>query len=152
MDLPRWTFSALPVGIAAGLGGLGARDAQETYARLRKPPWAPPAAVFGPVWAALYLTMGISGWRLFRSASGRTKALHLAQLSLNAVWPALFFGVRDKRSSLVVIGLLDGLLVAEIVSLRQEDPVAASLLLPYLGWSGFATLLNAAVSDPQQTT
>jgi tryptophan-rich sensory protein len=100
----------------------------------------------------LYLTIGISGWRLFHSASRRTKALHLAQLSLNAVWPALFFGVRDKRSSLVVIGLLDAVLAAEIISLGQEDPVAASLLLPYLGWSGFATFLNAAVSDPRQAT
>jgi tryptophan-rich sensory protein len=109
------------------------------------PLWAPPAAAFGPVWAALYLTMGISGWRLFRSASGRTKALHLAQLSLNTVWPALFFGVRGKRSSLVVIGHLDALLATEIISLRQEDPVAASLLLPYLAWSGFATFLNGAV-------
>jgi len=148
MDVRRWAFSALPVGLAAGLGGLGARNAQQTYARLSKPAWAPPAGAFGPVWSVLYLSTGVAGWRLFRSASGRTKALHLAQLSLNAAWPALFFGVRSKRSSLVVIALLDSVLTAEILSLRREDPVAASLLLPYLGWSGFATLLNATVSDP----
>ena len=148
MDIRRWAFSALPVGVAAGLGGVGARDAQHTYARLRKPTWAPPAGAFGPVWSVLYLTMGVAGWRLFRSGSGRTKTLHLAQLSLNAAWPALFFGVRDKRSSLVVIALLDSVLAAEILSLRREDPVAATLLLPYLGWCGFATVLNATVSDP----
>ena len=39
--------------------------------------WAPPASVFGPVWSLLYLTIGVAGWKLFRSASGRTKALHL---------------------------------------------------------------------------
>jgi tryptophan-rich sensory protein len=148
MDVPRWSFSVLPVGVAAGLGGLGARDAQHTYARLEKPTWAPPARTFGPVWSVLYLTIGVAGWRLFRSASGRTKALHLAQLSLNAAWPAVFFGVRNKRASLVIIALLDSVLAAEILSLRREDPVAASLLLPYLGWSGFATLLNATVGDP----
>jgi tryptophan-rich sensory protein len=53
---------------------------------------------------------------------------------------------------LVVIRLLDRILAVEIISLGQEDPVAASLLLPYLGWSGFATFLNAAVSDPRQRT
>jgi benzodiazapine receptor len=87
---------------------------------------------------------------LYRSASPRTKALHLIQLSLNAAWPALFFGVRDKRSSLVVIALLDCALAAEVVSLRHEDSVAASLLLPYLAWSAFATALNASVGDPGQ--
>ncbi len=52
----------------------------------------------------------------------------------------------------MVIRLLDRILAVEIISLGQEDPVAASLLLPYLGWSGFATFLNAAVSDPRQRT
>jgi len=148
MDLPRWSFSVLPVGAAAVLGGLGARDARTTYGRLRKPRWAPPASAFGPVWSLLYLATGVAGWRMFRSASNRTKVLHLIQLTLNAAWPASFFAVRDKRGSLLIIALLDGVLVAEIVSLRRQDPVAASLLLPYLGWSAFATVLNAAVSDP----
>ena len=149
MDIPRWAFSVLPVGAAAGLGGLAARDAPVVYGRLAKPSWAPPASVFGPVWSVLYLTTGIAGWKLFRSASKRTKTLHILQLSLNAAWPALFFGVRDKRSSLVVIALLDASLAAEITSLRREDPTAASLLLPYLAWSAFATVLNATVSEPE---
>ena len=152
MEYRRLAFAAVPVGAAAGLGGLGARDAQRTYARLRKPTWAPPAGAFGPVWSVLYLTIGVAGWRLFRRAPGQTKALHLSQLALNAAWPSVFFGVRDKRSSLVVIALLDVVLAAEVLSLRNEDPVSASLLLPYLGWSGFATLLNIVVSDPGDGT
>ncbi len=148
MDRRRWAFSVLPVAGAAGLGGVGARHARQTYARLQKPAWAPPAGAFGPVWTVLYLTLGVAGWRLFRSGSARTRALHLTQLSLNAAWPALFFSARDKRSSLVVIALLDVALATEILSLRRQDPLAATVLVPYLGWSGFATVLNAAVSDP----
>jgi benzodiazapine receptor len=150
MDFSRWTFSVLPVGVAAGFGALAAKDAPEVYGRLTKPRWAPPASTFGPVWSLLYLTTGVAGWRLYRSASARTKTLHLVQLSLNAAWPALFFSVRDKRSSLVIIALLDCALAAEVVSLRHEDSVAASLLLPYLVWSAFATALNASVGDPGQ--
>jgi benzodiazapine receptor len=144
----RWTFAVGPVAAAAAVGGLGARRAPQTYRRLRKPSWAPPAAVFGPVWSVLYLTIGASGWRLFTRASCRTRSLHLAQLALNGAWPIAFFAVRDKRASLLIIGTLDIALTAEFLKLRHEDAIASYLLVPYLGWVGFATALNAAVSDP----
>jgi benzodiazapine receptor len=145
-------FATGPVAAAAGLGGLGARHAPQIYSRLRKPSWAPPSTVFGPVWSALYVAIGAAGWRLFASASPPTKTLHLTQLALNGAWPIAFFGIRDKRASLTIIALLDGALTAEVLMLRREDPVAAILLMPYLGWSGFATALNAAVSDPDKQT
>lgn len=44
---------------AAGLGGLGSRDAPSTYARLDKPGWAPPASGFGPIWTALYASLAL---------------------------------------------------------------------------------------------
>jgi tryptophan-rich sensory protein len=92
--------------------------------------------------------IGAAGWRLSATGSAATKHLHLTQLALNAAWPVVFFTVRDKRASLAVIGALDAALTAEIVRLRREDPGAAALLLPYLAWTGFATALNAAVSEP----
>ena len=148
MDLRRLVTAAAPVVAAAGLGGLGSRNASATYGRLRKPGWAPPAAAFGPVWSVLYVGIGAAGWRLQASGSAATRRLHLAQLALNAAWPVTFFTVRDKRASLAVIAALDAVVTAEVLRLRREDPVAAALLLPYLAWSGFATALNAAVSDP----
>lgn len=148
MDVRRWVFGVGSVGVAAGLGGVGARRAPQTYRRLRKPPWAPPAAVFGPVWSALYTSIAVAGWRLPGRVSWSARSLHLAQLALNAAWPIAFFAARDKRASLVIITLLDGAVTAEIFILRDKDPVAAFLLLPYLGWNVFATALNAAVSDP----
>jgi tryptophan-rich sensory protein len=148
MDARRLIFAAGPVVAAAGFGSLGARRAPETYHRLDKPRWAPPARAFGPVWSGLYIGIGVAGWRLFGSASRRARPLHLAQLALNAAWPITFFGVRDKRASLVIIALLDGAVTGELLMLRHKDPVAALLLMPYLAWSGFATVPNAAVSDP----
>ncbi len=148
MNARRWIFAVGPVAAAAALGGLGARRAPETYGRLRKPGWAPPAAAFGPVWSALYAGIGAAGWRLSGNGSQRARRLHLVQLALNAAWPVTFFGLRDKRAALVIIALLDAVLAAEVITVRRDDPVAASLLAPYLGWSLFATALNAAVSDP----
>lgn len=148
MNARRLIFAAVPVAAAAGLGGLGARHAPQVYRDLRKPRWAPPAAAFGPVWSALYAGIAVAGWRVSGGASGRVRSLHLAQLTLNAAWPAAFFNARDKRASLVIIGLLDAAVAAEILALRREDRLAALLLVPYLAWTGFATALNAVVSDP----
>ncbi|WP_151084157.1 TspO/MBR family protein [Nocardioides cynanchi] len=148
MDLKRLTFAVAPVVAAAGLGGLASRDAADTYGRLRRPGWAPPASAFGPVWSGLYAATAAAGWLMYPHASARTKALHLTQLALNGAWPGTFFGIRDKRSSLVVIAALDTVLATEILALRRETPAAAALLTPYLAWTGFATALNAAVSEP----
>jgi tryptophan-rich sensory protein len=117
------------------------------YAGLDKPGWAPPASAFGPVWSALYAANAVVGWRAFRASPG-ARRLHLAQLALNAAWPSVFFGARDKRRSLVVIAALDATVAAEMAVLARRDPQAAALLAPYLGWCGFATALNAAVSSP----
>jgi translocator protein len=143
-------FALGPVAAAAGVGSWGARRARETYAQLEKPPWAPPASVFGPVWSALYAGIAAAGWRIAAQPSKPAKALHLAQLAFNGAWPVVFFWGRDKRASLAVIGLLDAALLAEVVSLSKPDPVTAGLLLPYLSWATFATALNVAVSAPGQ--
>ena len=148
MQIRRLAFAVVPVVAAAGLGGLASRDAPETYGRLRKPAWAPPAAVFGPVWTLLYTGIGIAGWRLYDAGSPRTQRLHLTQLALNAAWPAAFFGAREKKVSLAIILALDALVAAEVAAARRDDPAAAALLTPYLAWTGFATALNASVSEP----
>jgi benzodiazapine receptor len=100
------------------------------------------------VWSVLYVGIGCAGWRLARNGSRGTRSLHLAQLALNGAWPVAFFSVRDKRASLAIIALLDLTLAAEIIRLRTEDPVAGALLAPYLAWCGFASALNASVSEP----
>ena len=135
--------------VAAAIGGLGSRRAPETYRALDKPRWAPPPWVFGPVWTVLYADMGLAAWRLCRTDNARTPlALHAAQLVLNAAWPAAFFGARSRRGSLAVIAALDVVVAAEIVAAARRDRVAAALLVPYLGWTAFATALNAAVRLP----
>ena len=152
MDIRRWAFGIGPVAAAAGLGGLGARNAAQVYGRLGKPRWAPPAAAFGPVWSALYVSIAAAGWRLARGTSPATRTLHLTQLALNAAWPAAFFAARNRGASLAVIGALDVALTAEVLRLRREDPVTAALLLPYLVWTGYATALNAGVEESSAPT
>ena len=134
---------------AAAVGGIGARRAPEVYRVLDKPSWAPPASVFGPVWSALYTGMGVAAWRMSRRADGRPVLwLHGMQLALNAYWPIAFFARRSRRQSMAVIVVLDALVAAETVAAWRRDRPAGALLVPYLGWSLFATALNAAVRWP----
>lgn len=123
--------------------------APEWYRGLRRPSWSPPPAVFGPVWTALYTSMGIAAALVSaRPASDeRDRALSLfkIQLALNAAWTPIFFGLRRPGVALAEIVAM-WLAVAATVALFARQRLAAGLLLlPYLAWVTFATALNAAI-------
>ncbi|WP_044182474.1 TspO/MBR family protein [Hyalangium minutum] len=136
--------------LTAGAGALGAlvtdHGTQLWYRRLRKPPFQPPSAVFGPVWTVLYGLMAVSAWRVWNRPAGpaRSRALGLwaLQLGFNAAWSWLFFGKRLKRTALADIGALGASIAAYIAAARKVDKPAAALVAPYLGWVCFAGLLN----------
>ncbi|MBM3495793.1 MAG: tryptophan-rich sensory protein [Armatimonadetes bacterium] len=121
----------------------------EWYAALRKPAWTPPSWLFGPVWTALYLAMAVAAWLVWREGGVRVQALPLGlfavQLALNGAWSWLFFGLQRPGAALVDTVALFALIVATAMAFRPVSPVAAALLLPYLGWVGFATALNGAL-------
>jgi tryptophan-rich sensory protein len=124
------------------------------YAGLRKPDWTPPSWLFGPVWTALYTMMAVSAWRIQRRgrkvpglAGPARLALiaFLVQLVLNALWSWIFFGLRQPGLALIEIVAL-GLAIAACIRLFHPiDRPAALLLLPYLAWVTFASVLNGAL-------
>jgi tryptophan-rich sensory protein len=129
-------FGAGGSAAAAALGSVGSRGAPDVYGRSRKPSWAPPAAVFGPVWTVLYTAIGVAGTRLWRrEARPAVLGLHIGQLALNAAWPFTFFAARNRRAAIAVTAALDAAIGAEIVAVVRRDPVAAALLAPYLAWT-----------------
>lgn len=114
------------------------------YAGLSKPAWNPPGWVFGPVWTLLYLLMATAAWRVWRRIGLRSRplAFYFLQLALNAAWTPVFFGARAIGPALLILLLLFAALLATVAAFRRVDRAAAWLLVPYLAWSGFATLLN----------
>jgi tryptophan-rich sensory protein len=58
----------------------------------------------------------------------------------------VFFGGRSLRGGLAVIGLLWLAIVVTIAEAWRVSRPAALLLLPYLGWVTFATILNAEIA------
>ena len=116
------------------------------YPALAKPSWTPPGWVFGPVWTLLYPTMAVAGWLAWREGrSRRGTLLYLLQLTLNAAWPWFFFGERRIGWALVCVVVLWFVILGTIVAFWRVSRGAAVLMLPYLGWVGFALALNAAL-------
>jgi tryptophan-rich sensory protein len=67
------------------------------------------------------------------------------QLALNLGWTVVFFGRRDIRGGLVAIVLLWAAIAATIAQFSTARRLAAALLVPYLAWVTFATVLNAEI-------
>jgi tryptophan-rich sensory protein len=135
---------------AAGVGSLATRPAIDTwYAGIAKPEWTPPNWLFGPVWTALYLSMAVAAWLVWRRAglSGAWLPLTIfgVHLALNALWSILFFGMGKPGLAFAEIILLWASILATILSFYRVVPAAGLILIPYLLWVSFASALNFAI-------
>ncbi|HEY0977861.1 MAG TPA: TspO/MBR family protein, partial [Flavobacteriales bacterium] len=107
-------------------------------------------AVFGPVWTILYILMGLAAglvWNVGpeRSDVRRALAIYVLQLGLNVLWTLLFFGLRSPIAALVDILMLLGAIIWCMQVFGALRPAAGRLLLPYLAWVLFASVLNTAI-------
>lgn len=135
--------------VAAAVGSLASINAAEFYLQLNRPEWAPPAGVFGPVWTALYSMMALAVWLVSREGSARAGnvpyVLFCAQLVANALWSWLFFTWHQGMLAFIEILVLLALIAATIVSFSTVNRLAAALLVPYMLWVCFATVLTYSV-------
>jgi translocator protein len=137
-------FIALVVGLGALIGV--ANVPGEWYQSLAKPPFNPPNWIFGPVWTALYVLIGIAGARSWLSApSSARMQMWFGQMALNFLWTPAFFGAESTALGLMVILPLLLAILAFIRMSWTADRPSALLFLPYLAWVGFATLLNLSL-------
>lgn len=143
LGLAGWLLASFA---AAGMGGLASVNAAGFYGDLVRPPWAPPAWLFGPVWSVLFLLMGVAAWLVWRDhgfrGAGAALKLYLAQLLANALWSWLFFAWRQGAFAFAEVVVLWSLIAATIFSFWRLNRLAALLLVPYLAWVSFAAALN----------
>lgn len=116
------------------------------YAGLNKPSFNPPNYLFGPVWITLYFIMGIAFYLVWRkSETENIKSavwLFMIQLALNSVWSIIFFGYKNPMLGFMEIIVMWVFIVLCIVKFYPISKVAAWLLVPYLLWVSFASVLN----------
>jgi len=116
------------------------------YKTLNKPFFTPPTWIFTPVWIILFILMGISLFFVWRNPDHPqfkpALIFFFVQLILNVLWSFAFFGRKSP-----FLGLLDivVLWIAILLTIRYSFKVskfAGVLLIPYLLWVSFASLLN----------
>ncbi|EDO27659.1 predicted protein, partial [Nematostella vectensis] len=134
------------------LSSLVTQSSIETwYPTIKKPIFNPPNWVFAPVWTLLFIMMGIAGglvWdKLEQNRELVKKGLFLftIQLLLNAFWSYIFFSLKNILLASIEIILLLLIIYETYVVFKKIDSMASKLLIPYLFWVSFATILTVTI-------
>ena len=144
----RWALFTVPAVVLLGFlaGEIAGTAEGPWFDQLAKPEIFPPAATFGIVWTILYVMMGIALALVCAARGARVRGPAIAafalQFALNLAWTPVFFGLHEINAALVIIVLLDIAVILTIVLFWRVRPLAGILLLPYLAWVLFATVLT----------
>lgn len=122
----------------------------EAYQQLQKPSFSPPGWIFGPVWTVLYILMGIASYRIFmygykRKDVQNALGVYFVQLFFNFLWSIVFFRWQMRGLAYIVILILAALILLTIDKFYKIDKTAGILMVPYLLWVVFASILNLSI-------
>jgi tryptophan-rich sensory protein len=151
-NLYKFVVSVIGCELVGILGSIFTIPAIPTwYTHLIKPTFAPPSWIFGPIWITLYFLMGISFYLIWKQGWSKKKVktaglFFLGQLTLNFMWSPIFFGLRAPLLGFLVIVAMLVLIMITIKKFYPLSKWAAYLLIPYVLWVSFATILNAAIA------
>lgn len=120
------------------------------YNFLDKPSFTPPNWVFSPVWIILFVLMGISLYLIWEKSlrhPGVKSALlwFAVQLGLNMLWSIIFFGLKAPLFAFVEIIFLWIAILVTLINFLKVSKLAGALLVPYLLWVSFASVLNFSI-------
>lgn len=141
---------ALPVAVGATSGFFTATGVDSWYQTINKPSWNPPGWIFGPVWTTLYVMMGIALFLVWKSNTNEALkktaiTLFAVQMVLNFFWSFVFFKQEQPGWALVEIIVLWVAILLTIFAFAKVNKTAAWLLVPYISWVSFASILNYTI-------
>ena len=99
-----------------------------------------PAYIFPIVWSILYILMGLSSY-LVRD-NKRLMNIYKLNLAVNLTWPFIFFTFDLKVLAFFWILALIVIVGIMIYEFYKESKLSAYLLIPYILWLIFASILN----------
>ncbi|UOE50822.1 tryptophan-rich sensory protein [Mucilaginibacter sp. SMC90] len=120
------------------------------YSTLKKASFNPPPWLFAPVWTAIYIMIATAAYLVWKHRSRKpayiiARSVYFIQLILNFSWSIVFFGMHQVAIAMVVIILLWLSIMVNINWFNKFNRTAAWLLVPYLLWVSFASVLNVSI-------
>lgn len=135
----------LAVFVVALIGSLfTSGNADTEWYKSIKPSIAPPGFVIGLVWNVLFFLIAVSLYLSWRRSRNRKMLAVFFGLNfiLNMLWSFLFFQLRSPSAGFICIIFLMISIIQLITYTWKIDKRAGLLLVPYLLWVGFASVLN----------
>ena len=99
-----------------------------------------PRWIFPITWSILYVLMGISSY--FISDNKNLLNIYKINLIVNLLWPIIFFLFKLKVLAFFWILILILIVGYMIYKFYQENKLSSYLLIPYILWLVFASVLN----------
>jgi translocator protein len=120
------------------------------YAVANKPWFNPPNWIFAPVWTTLYIMIGIALFLVWKSDADKSIKqtaiiLFAVQLTLNFFWSFIFFKMQQPCWAFAEIIVMWLMILLTIIWFGKISSTAAWLLVPYICWVSFASVLNYAI-------
>jgi benzodiazapine receptor len=136
--------------LLGGAGGL-LTDIGPWYRELKKPRWQPPDWLFGPAWTII---LGLAAWAAVLAWNGADGAadrrliaiLYGVNFVCHLAWSPLFFKLKRPDWALIEVAFLWASVLSLCILLRPYSVLASWLIVPYLVWVSFASVLNFTIT------
>jgi len=141
----------IPLLVGGISGYFTASGVEGWYAAANKPWFNPPNWIFAPVWTVLYVMMGIAFFLIWKTETISLPVkqtaiiLFAVQLTLNFFWSLLFFKLQQPGWAFAEIIMMWLAILFTILWFGKISSTAAWLLVPYICWVSFASVLNYAI-------
>ncbi|MFH1670596.1 MAG: TspO/MBR family protein [Patescibacteria group bacterium] len=121
------------------------------YSLLKKPPFAPPAWIFGPVWSVLYIIILISFGYVFLNVFNHKWPAKIAipfiiNFAANIGFTPIQFGLRNNFLALIDIFIVLATILWMMRAVWPLAPWVGWAQVPYVIWVSFATVLQISIT------
>ncbi len=126
-------------------------DSKQYYLKTKRPTWAPPSWLFGPVWSVLYILIFISfGYVFYKGYIGDIPFIIVLPFILNIIFNILFspiqWGLKSNLLASIDILFMLITLIWGMVSIYTYYQWISYIQIPYLLWISFAFILQSTIT------
>jgi len=90
--------------------------------------------------------MSVAIWRIWIKFSDlKILSIYFFHLLFNATWSVVFFGFHQIELALINLIIILIFIIVLMKIYLDKDKLSFSIMIPYLLWSSYALILNAAI-------